>query len=141
MHTPGHTGDSICLWHAPSRTLLCADTLLGWGSTTVADLRNYMASLKELRALEPHPLALLPGHGPPIVPSRQQGPTAVQLIQHYIDHRNARISQVGSKSLHFGVGCAQRLLQVMDAVKSLSKQDGIPALLTTSVIAQEVRHA
>jgi glyoxylase-like metal-dependent hydrolase (beta-lactamase superfamily II) len=97
MHTPGHTSDSICLWHACSRTLLCADTLLGWGSTTVADLGDYMKSLEALRALEPQPLALLPGHGPPIVPLQphQQGMTPQQLIDQYIDHRNARISQVG----------------------------------------------
>lgn len=93
MHTPGHTSDSICLWHAPSRTLLCADTLLGWGSTTVSDLGDYMKSLDALRALDPPPLALLPGHGPPIVP-QQQGSTPLQVIQQYIDHRNARISQV-----------------------------------------------
>jgi glyoxylase-like metal-dependent hydrolase (beta-lactamase superfamily II) len=97
MHTPGHTSDSICLWHASSRTLLCADTLLGWGSTTVADLGDYMKSLDALRALEPRPLALLPGHGPPIVPlqPQQHGMTPLQLIEQYIDHRNARISQVG----------------------------------------------
>ena len=96
MHTPGHTSDSICLWHAPSRTLLCADTLLGWGSTTVSDLGDYMKSLDALRALDPPPLALLPGHGPPVLPlqPQQQGATPLQVIQQYIDHRNARISQV-----------------------------------------------
>jgi glyoxylase-like metal-dependent hydrolase (beta-lactamase superfamily II) len=93
MHTPGHTSDSICLWHAPSRTLLCADTLLGWGSTTVSDLGDYMKSLDALRALDPPPLAMLPGHGPPVVP-QQLGATPLQVIQQYIDHRNARISQV-----------------------------------------------
>ena len=95
MHTPGHTSDSICLWHASSRTLLCADTVLGWGSTTVGDLGDYMQSLEALRALQPQPLALLPGHGPPIVPLQQQqkGTTPVQLIQQYIDHRSARIAQ------------------------------------------------
>jgi glyoxylase-like metal-dependent hydrolase (beta-lactamase superfamily II) len=95
LHTPGHTGDSICLWHPSSRTLLCADTVLGWGSTTVAHLADYMKSLDELLALEPQPLALLPGHGPPILPShQQQGLTPHSHIQQYKDHRNARVSQV-----------------------------------------------
>jgi len=100
MHTPGHTSDSICLWHASSRTLLCADTVLGWGSAMVSDLGDYMQSLHALRALDPQPLALLPGHGPPIVPQQQQqqqqqqqGVTPLQLIQQYIDHRSARIAQ------------------------------------------------
>jgi hypothetical protein len=57
-----------------------------------------MTSLDTLLALDPQPLALLPGHGPPIVPftRQEQGVRPVQLIQQYIDHRNARISQVRS---------------------------------------------
>jgi hypothetical protein len=54
-----------------------------------------MKSLDELLALKPQPLALLPGHGPPILPSQQQqGVTPHSHMQQYKDHRNARISQV-----------------------------------------------
>jgi hypothetical protein len=54
-----------------------------------------MTSLETLRALDPQPLSLLPGHGAPIVPlqKQQKGVTPTMLIQQYMDHRNARISQ------------------------------------------------
>lgn len=149
MHTPGHTGDSICLWHPSSRTLLCADTVLGWGSTTVADLGDYMKSLDELLALEPQPLALLPGHGPPILPShQQQGVTPHSHIQQYKDHRNARILQVLQylKDCHISIYILKyhalptlHLLQVLAAVKKLSAQGSAVVQLTTRLVTEEVR--
>ena len=138
MHTPGHTSDSICLWHAPSRTLLCADTLLGWGSTTVSDLGDYMKSLDVLRALDPPPLAMLPGHGPPVVP-QQQGATPLQVIQQYIDHRNARISQVRCFFARALLLVTLLPLQVLAAVQTLSAQRRPPAELRTRHVTEQVR--
>ena len=69
LHTPGHTWDGICLYHAATGTLVSGDAVLpdsvaepdpGAGG----DLRHYLASLRGLlgRTVE----CVLPGHGRPV---------------------------------------------------------------------------
>ena len=90
VHTPGHSPDHICLWHAASRTLFGGDLLIS-GSTVVVpgtrggDLAAYLRSLARVAALDP--AEVLPAHGPVI-----DEPLA--LIERYSSHREAREREV-----------------------------------------------
>src|SRR5690606_7644833 len=51
--TPGHTFDSLCFWLPQDRAILTGDTVLGRGTTIIAedgDLGDYLRSLDRLRA-------------------------------------------------------------------------------------------
>lgn len=69
VHTPGHTPDSICLMHPPSRTVLTGDTVLAH-TASVPDEKaggrweHYLCGLRAL--LENDIETVLPGHGRPI---------------------------------------------------------------------------
>jgi glyoxylase-like metal-dependent hydrolase (beta-lactamase superfamily II) len=68
IHTPGHSWDSICFFHGPSRSLVTGDTLLGSGSlgrlvhpaiyANPGDMRRTLRKLKRL-----NPKTVYPGHG------------------------------------------------------------------------------
>lgn len=90
--TPGHTSDSVCLHLAADYALLTGDTVLGRGTTVIADdgsLADYMRSLDQLRALtdEAELATLLPGHGPMLT-----SPAAT--LDYYISHRRERLAEV-----------------------------------------------
>jgi glyoxylase-like metal-dependent hydrolase (beta-lactamase superfamily II) len=67
IHTPGHTVDGICLYHAPSKTMITGDTVLPQ-DTAAPDahaggrLDYYLASVRSL--LEREVENLLPARGP-----------------------------------------------------------------------------
>ena len=90
LATPGHSPDHICLWHAESRTVFGGDLLIA-GATVVVpgtrggSLRDYLASLERVRALDP--LQVLPAHGPVI-------DQPIALIDRYIAHRHAREAEI-----------------------------------------------
>jgi glyoxylase-like metal-dependent hydrolase (beta-lactamase superfamily II) len=91
VHTPGHTGGSVCYFWEQAGVLLTGDSVQvcsvhGGGLPIVEDPANYAASLK--RAREIRPSALLMGHsfhGP----EGALGPVA----------RGARVDEVFSESL------------------------------------------
>ncbi|MEV4105306.1 MBL fold metallo-hydrolase [Nonomuraea sp. NPDC049649] len=90
--TPGHTFDSLCFWLPQDRAILTGDTVLGRGTTIIAedgDLGDYLRSLDRLRAaaesLEAR--ALLPGHGPVL-------PDPIGALDGYIAHRRERLDQI-----------------------------------------------
>ncbi len=90
--TPAHTADSVSLYLRADGAVLTGDTVLGRGTTVIADdgnLADYLGSLDRLRALaESAPLrTLLPGHGP-LLP----GPAAV--LDFYITHRAERLAEI-----------------------------------------------
>ena len=90
VHTPGHAPDHICLWHEGTRTLFGGDLLVEGGTVVVpggrgGNLRQYLASLNRVAALEP--LIVLPAHGEVI-----SAPAA--LIEQYGAHRAVRERQV-----------------------------------------------
>ena len=90
LHTPGHSPDHICLWHADSRTMFVGDMLVQ-GSTVVipashgGSLVEYLQSLERMLQLRPE--RALPAHGPVI-----DDPAA--LIHQYVQHRAVRERQV-----------------------------------------------
>ncbi len=82
--TPGHARGHLCFFDTRMRTLLSGDLLASLGTIIVAppdgDMRDYMASLARVRALNPR--LLFPSHGPPV--------GALAKIDEYIAHRLAR---------------------------------------------------
>ncbi len=69
IHTPGHTLDSICLWHEETGSLFTGDTVLPYAFASadpVAGGRDdyHLMALKMLMGLKPK--HLLPGHGEPV---------------------------------------------------------------------------
>jgi glyoxylase-like metal-dependent hydrolase (beta-lactamase superfamily II) len=66
LSTPGHSDDSTCLYHAPTRTLISGDAVLsvegrGWFNPEYVDGRQSVATESRLRGLDVE--HLLPGHG------------------------------------------------------------------------------
>jgi glyoxylase-like metal-dependent hydrolase (beta-lactamase superfamily II) len=89
---PGHTADSVCLLLPADGALLTGDTVLGRGTTVIAedgDLGDYLATLDRLRALADQAQLgmLLPGHGPLLA-----DPAAV--LDFYIAHRRDRLAEI-----------------------------------------------
>lgn len=94
LHTPGHSGDSVCLVLPEDRALLTGDTVLGRGTTVVAHpdgrLGDYLSSLQRLRQACAGGIdTLLPGHGP-------VGQNPLQMLDFYLEHRQERLEQVAT---------------------------------------------
>lgn len=71
IHTPGHTIDGICLYHAPTKTVFSGDMALPHGvgapdPNAGGRLDHYLFGLKAL--LKRDVENLLPGHGSPVAP-------------------------------------------------------------------------
>ncbi len=86
LHTPGHTQDSISLWHPRTRTLFCGDLIPGGPGSVIidppdGDMGAYLGSLARVAALAPR--TIFPAHGSP------QG-AAVKRIHKMIAHRKER---------------------------------------------------
>ena len=102
LETPGHTRDSISLWHPRRRALFCGDLLPGGaGSVVIAppdgDMTAYLASLERCASLEPQ--ILWPAHGSP-------SGAAVRRIRALIRHRLERegkvVAALGGQSRSLG---------------------------------------
>ena len=90
--TPGHTADSACLLIEADQAVLTGDTVLGRGTTVIADdgrLGPYLDSLRRLRALagEQDLRVLLPGHGPLLA-------DPAGILDYYLAHRAERLAEV-----------------------------------------------
>jgi glyoxylase-like metal-dependent hydrolase (beta-lactamase superfamily II) len=109
--TPGHTADSITLLGGvdDERVVLTGDTILGRGTTVIADpdgnLGDYLASLRLLELLGPLPV--LPGHGPAL----DNCGTAAGF---YLRHRLARLEQVRA-ACAAGAASAREVVQIVYA--------------------------
>jgi glyoxylase-like metal-dependent hydrolase (beta-lactamase superfamily II) len=69
IHTPGHTIDSICLYHQPTRSAITGDTVLPHAmadadKTAGGRLDHYLYGLKQLMKKDIE--NILPGHGVPV---------------------------------------------------------------------------
>lgn len=92
--TPGHSFDSLCFWIPQDRAMLTGDTVLGRGTTIIAQdggLGDYLRSLDRLRAAAEslEAAALLPGHGPVL-------PDPIGALDAYIAHRRGRLDQIAA---------------------------------------------
>lgn len=90
VHTPGHSPDHVCLWHAPTRTLFCGDLLIEGGTVVIpatkgGRLSDYLRSLERIVALAP--ARVYPAHGPVIE-------KPVDLAKTCLAHRQRRERQV-----------------------------------------------
>ena len=105
VSTPGHAPDHACFWHGPSGVLFCGDLAIQ-GTTVVipasagGDLRDYIASLERVLALEP--AQLLPAHGPVIT-------APARLLRLYLAHRRERDAQI-LEALARGAGSVDELV-------------------------------
>jgi glyoxylase-like metal-dependent hydrolase (beta-lactamase superfamily II) len=92
--TPGHSSDSVSLLLPADGALFTGDTVLGRGTTVIAqdgNLGDYLRSLEALRELaEAAGLhLLLPGHGPMLA-------DPIGILDYYLAHRAERLDQVRS---------------------------------------------
>ena len=93
VSTPGHTSDSVSLLVEADGALLTGDSVLGRGTTVVAqpdgDLGAYLDSLRRLRLIvaERGVRRLLPGHGPVL-------DSPAEVLDGYLAHRADRLEQV-----------------------------------------------
>lgn len=90
VHTPGHSPDHVCFWHADTRTMFCGDLAIRgttvWIPTRLqGDLVAYLASLERVIALEPE--RMFPAHGAVI-------DRPLPLLRSYLEHRRQREEQI-----------------------------------------------
>ena len=85
LFTPGHEDDHVCYFMRGEKVLFSGDTILGNSSSSVRNLKQYMASL-ELLAKQ-RPAMICPGHGNLVH-------NGTSRIEWYIKHRQEREDQV-----------------------------------------------
>ena len=96
IHTPGHTIDSICLYHGPTKTAITGDTVIPHAigdadKTAGGRLDHYLYGLKQL--LQKDIENILPGHGVPMAATGRRQPLDCGLLrqrpqaqQSHVDH-------------------------------------------------------
>jgi len=110
IHTPGHAMDHISWLIEEEHALFSGDHVLGWGTTMVWDMRDYMTSLRRMLTLRP--TRLYPGHGGFIE-------DAVDLLDRYMQHREQREEQVWAL-----LSKKQRPVPIMEVVEELYPNTG-----------------
>ena len=103
LFTPGHEDNHISYFMRDQRTLFTGDTILGNSSSSIRNLKQYMASLELLARQRPN--LICPGHG-------QLVHDGAKRIQWYIDHRQAREQQI-IKALAGGAGNVDEVVQAV----------------------------
>ena len=98
--TPGHEVDHVAYYLAADKVVFSGDTILGNSSSSVRNLKQYMASLETLAGLSPR--ILCPGHGQVI-------DNGTARVQWYIRHRTEREEQVLA-ALASGVGSVDEIV-------------------------------
>ncbi|MYC28830.1 MAG: MBL fold metallo-hydrolase [Chloroflexi bacterium] len=91
LFTPGHEEDHVCYYLRADNVLFSGDNILGNSSSSVRNLKQYMASL-ELMAKQ-RPAIICPGHGQTIHNGEAR-------IRWYLHHRQEREDQVVAALQH-----------------------------------------
>ncbi len=97
LFTPGHEADHVCYYLRADNVLFSGDNILGNSSSSVRNLKQYLASL-ELMARQ-RPAIICPGHGQTIHDGEAR-------IRWYLRHRQEREEQVLS-ALAGGAGTVE----------------------------------
>ncbi len=84
-YAPGHSANHTVFTIEEDHSIFSGDHVLGFGTTQLSDLFDYMGTLERMVSFQP--TKLYPGHGPHI----QDG---TGLITRYLEHRQAREDQV-----------------------------------------------
>ncbi|KAI8619400.1 putative metallo-beta-lactamase domain protein [Chytriomyces sp. MP71] len=92
LHTPGHCDDHVVFFLEEENALFSGDCVLGQGSTTFEDLKEYMDSLQRTLDTFPFINRIYPGHGPDLSNGRE---VVRQYIQHRLDRENEIIKVLG----------------------------------------------
>ena len=113
LETPGHTRDSISLWHPKRHALFCGDLVPGGAGTVIidppdGDMTAYLASLERCATLGP--VTLFPAHGSPTG-------AAVRRIRSLIRHRLDREEKVLG-ALASGIAMPASLAELLPVVYS-----------------------
>ncbi len=85
LFTPGHEDDHVCYYLRADGILFSGDNILGNSSSSIRNLKQYMASLKLMG--QQRPAVICPGHGRVIHDGTAR-------IQWYLEHRRGREEQV-----------------------------------------------
>ena len=89
IHTPGHARGHLCFFEERHRALLTADLIVGLGTVVIdppeGNMRDYLASLARVRALEP--TVIFGAHGPAVG-------DPIAKIDEYVAHRLEREEQI-----------------------------------------------
>jgi ribonuclease/clavin/mitogillin len=89
LETPGHSRSHLIFHEESSRTAIVGDLVSGLGTVVIdppdGNLRDYLASLERLRALDL--LTVIPGHGPP-----HRG--VERMIDALVEHRKMREERI-----------------------------------------------
>jgi glyoxylase-like metal-dependent hydrolase (beta-lactamase superfamily II) len=114
MFTPGHADDHCSFLLQEEQCLFSGDHVLGFGTTVMINLFDYMETLEKMIGVRP--VHLYPGHGPVI----EDG---LGLLERYVEHRNARERQIVSTMANYfatikGPGLTTELLAKMIYTKT-----------------------
>lgn len=135
LHTPGHAENHAAFALLEEGAIFSGDHVLGYGTTILHDLGDYMASLARLLetlqagVAAPRHARLYPGHGPFI----EDG---VELLERYADHRQKREDQVlsvlqgaGSAARHTVAEIAEALYPATSPARMVLAQENIEKIL------------
>jgi glyoxylase-like metal-dependent hydrolase (beta-lactamase superfamily II) len=125
VYTPGHAPDHCCFQEGDE--IFCGDLARIGGTVVIpaskgGDLKQYLESLRRIRALAPR--RLLPGHGPIV-----DDPSG--LIDQYLEHRAARERQV-IEAIQNGFVTTDRIVARI--------YEGLPAELLPAAVESVLAH-
>jgi hypothetical protein len=90
-YAPGHWENHCVFYMEEEHAIFSGDHVLGFGTTMLVDLYDYMKTLRQMADWKP--TLLYPGHGPRIGQAGDDG-YAVEFLERYAAHRQSRENQV-----------------------------------------------
>ncbi|KAI9342587.1 beta-lactamase-like protein [Obelidium mucronatum] len=87
IYTPGHLDDHVVFYLKQEAALFSGDSVLGQGSTTFENLKQYMDSLTKTLELCVNIDVIYPGHGPDLK-------NGTMVVKNYMQHRIDRENEI-----------------------------------------------